>query len=53
VSDGHIVWVALFSASSGDAHEACTLVQLGQRGSTRITHARAQTTNELVNHIGK
>ena len=39
VSDSHIVWVALFSTSSGDAHEARALVQLGQRGSARITHA--------------
>jgi hypothetical protein len=53
VSDGHIVWVALFSTSSGDSHEACTLMQFGQRSSTCITHARAQTTNELIDHIGK
>jgi hypothetical protein len=47
------MWVALFATSSGDSHEAGTLMQFWQRGSTCITHARTQTTNELVDHIGK
>jgi hypothetical protein len=47
------MWVALFATSSGDSHEAGTLMQFWQRGSTRITHARAQATNELIDDIGK
>ncbi len=43
MSDSHIVRVALFATSSGHAHEACTLTQFGQRSSTCITHARAQS----------
>ena len=51
LGDVDIVGMALFETCAGDADKLCFLLQLGDSGSTAVTHTGAQTAHQLVDGL--
>ena len=50
LGDCHVVHVALTEAGWRDADDVRVALQVGNGSTSGVTHARAQTANQLVNH---